>query len=125
MKAMTSVTKECVNEYIRIIHSVTKFSPDYLMDGHDSHIVPISLIENRDLTEHRAKALRNSKENYAENKKRIDKNRRSHVFRVDDLVRVDNGNKLNRNKLDPIRVGPFRVLRRVSESMLRKKEEGS
>ena len=48
---------------------------------------------------------------------RIDKNRRNHVFKTGDLVYVESGNKLNRNKLDKIRLGPFRVKCQLSDTM--------
>ena len=116
-KAWSSIAKESLEEYNRTIHSVTKFSPNYLMDGRDSHIVPAPLLECRDLIQDRAEAFRNSLRNFEANKKRIDLNRRKYEFRVDDLVYVENGNKLNRNKLDQIRIGPFRIVRQMSKSM--------
>ena len=55
--------------------------------------------------------------NFEANKKRIDLNRRKYEFKVNDLVYVENGNELDRNKLDQIRIGPFRAVRQVSESL--------
>lgn len=116
-KPWSKIASECVDDYNRTVHSVTRFSPNYLMDGQDSHIVPDPLIEGRNLTQDRAEAFMNSMRNFDKNRERSDKNRKCHVFSVNDLVYVENGNKLNRNKLDNVRVGPFRVLRRLSHSM--------
>lgn len=38
-------------------------------------------------------------------------------FEIGDLVYVENGNKLNRRKLDEIRSGPFKILSRISHSI--------
>lgn len=35
-------------------------------------------------------------------------------FKVDDYVYIENGEKLNRNKLDPIRCGLYRIKERIS-----------
>ena len=45
------------------------------------------------------------------------KKRRQHEFKIGDMVFTHNGNKLNRNKLEEIRKGPFKILRRISNSM--------
>lgn len=116
-RAWPTIAKECVDDYNRTTHSVTKFSPEYLMNGNDSHIIPSSLITKRDLSKDRAEALLNSIRNFEANKIRIDKNRRNHVFKENDLVYVENGNKLNRNKLHKIRLGPFRIIRQISDTM--------
>lgn len=116
-RAWSKIAEECVEEYNRTIHSITKFSPDYLIDGKTSEIIPTNLIEKRDLEKDRAEALRNSIRNFEKNKLRIDKNRKKYVFKENEYVYVDNGHKLNRNKLDEIRLGPFRIIKRLSNSM--------
>ena len=116
-RAWPKVAEECVQEYNRTTHTVTKFSPNYLMDGNRSHIVPEELTSESNLAEDRIQALINSWNDFKRNKERIDANRRTESIEVGDYVFVENGNKLNRNKLAEIRAGPFRVIRRVSESM--------
>lgn len=113
----TKIAESCVQEYNRTIHTTTKFAPAYLLFGETSDIVPTSLQPEHNLAQDREEALRNSKKNYERNKKRIDKNRKELEFQEGDLVYVSNGNKLNRNKLDEVRRGPFVITRRVSNSI--------
>ena len=115
-RAWTTIAAECVKEYNRTDHSVTKFSPDYLMEGKRSDIVPEELSENRSLTEDRIMAMLNSDKNFERNKQRVDKLRREEDFNADDLVYVENGNRLNRGKLEEIRTGPFKVIRKISNT---------
>lgn len=111
------MAEQCVNEYNRTIHSVTKFAPEYLMSGEKSEIVPPALSRRSDLEADRKTALQNSIKNHQKNKKRIDLRRVEHEFKEGDLVLVHTGSKLNRNKLDEIRSGPHRIIRRVSSSI--------
>ena len=80
-------------------------------------IVPKELIRERNLEGDRRTAGRNSEIDHRRNKKRVDKQRASHKFKVGDEVYVSNGSKLNRGKLKEVRVGPFKIKRRVSGSM--------
>lgn len=47
----------------------------------------------------------------------MDQGRKETEFKIDDYVYIENGNKLNRNKLDPIRSGPYRVMEKVSDHL--------
>jgi len=47
----------------------------------------------------------------------VDKTRIDHTFQENDLVYIENGNKMNRNKLDEIRSGPFRIIKKLSNSI--------
>lgn len=38
-------------------------------------------------------------------------------FEVGNSVFVDNGNKLNRRKLDELRIGPYRIVEKISNSI--------
>ena len=116
-RAWTKIATDCVDEYNRTNHSVTKFEPDYLMYGKTSDIAPIELLERCDLQNDRTEALLNSIKDFERNKLRIDKLRREETFKVNEYVYVENGNHLNRGKLEEVRMGPFRVTRRVSHSM--------
>ncbi|KAF0759011.1 Integrase catalytic domain-containing protein [Aphis craccivora] len=51
-------------------------------------------------------AYKNIIKSYDYNKKLFDKNRKDMEFNVGDMVYVENGNKLNRRKLDELRIGP-------------------
>ena len=60
-------------------------------------------------------ASKNSEKAHLANKKIFDKNKNPETFSVGDLVYVLHGNSLNRNKLNEIRTGPFKIKRVVSK----------
>ena len=70
-----------------------------------------------ELSSDRKAAFQNTLRNHEKNKRRVDKHRAEYEFRPGDQVLVHNGSRLNRNKLDEIRGGPFEVIRRVSNSI--------
>lgn len=47
----------------------------------------------------------------------IDKKRTIHNFKTGDMVYVENGHKLNRRKLDELRIGPFKIEKKLSQSI--------
>lgn len=47
----------------------------------------------------------------------IDKNRTVHNFKTGDMVCVENGHKLNKRKLDELRIGPFKIEEKLSHSI--------
>ena len=47
----------------------------------------------------------------------IDKRRKERTFKKGDIVYVTITNKLDRNKLEQVRSGPFLIIRRISNSM--------
>lgn len=51
------------------------------------------------------------------NKTIHDRNKRNYNFNVGDQVYIENGNRLNRKKLDELRIGPYKILKRISNSM--------
>lgn len=107
-----------MDEYNNTRHSVTGFSPNHLLHGKVIEIVPKGIIENRiNLEEDRKKAFQNSMKNFIINKERYDKTRREHEFKIENMVFVHNGNKLNRSKLDKIRKGSFKILKRIWNTM--------
>ena len=116
-KAWTTIARQCVIEYNETIHSSTKFAPNYLMHGIPSNIVPFELRPITNLEEDRQKALENSNRAHNDNKIRVDKNRNKPEFKVGDLVYFENGNKLNRGKLDEVRIGPFPLIRRLCDTV--------
>lgn len=111
---------ECVSDYNNTIHSVTKFSPNYLLNNVNLPIIPdLQKNEINNLLNNRLKAFENSKKAHLANKRLYDKNRKPVNFKVNELVYVHHGNSLNRNKLDEIRRGPFKILERISNSMFK------
>lgn len=75
-------------------------------------------------------AFQNSIKSHAYNKSLYDKNRKDYIFNVGDMVYVENGNKLNRKKLDEIRIGPYEIVEKISNSIYKvnlghKKEESN
>lgn len=118
LKPWSRIAEECVEEYNRTIHSVTRFPPCYLQDGTEVTLSPIDLNEN-DLNEDRKQAKVNNDRFFNKMKQRVDKKFKDKELKIGDLVFVDLGNKLSRNKLDPIRDGPFQIIEQCSPLMYR------
>ncbi|XP_048000465.1 uncharacterized protein LOC125237440 [Leguminivora glycinivorella] len=118
--AWTTIAQNCVKSYNETEHTVTGFAPKYLLNGTDATILPNELKHqktNYDLTQDRKKALENTLKSHNYNKMIYDKNRRHIDFQVGDTVFVDNGNKLNRKKLDELRIGPYNIIGKISNSI--------
>lgn len=97
--AWTSIAHNCVEKYNETEHTVTGFSPKYLLQGEDTSILPNELKtkkDNNNLENDRTIALENSIKYHEYNKKIYDKNRKDYDFNVGDLVYVENGNRPNR-----------------------------
>lgn len=116
-RSWARTAEQCVEEYNRTRHSSTGFAPGYLLYGSASSIIPDELHEKGDLEADRRTAAANSRRAFEANKRRVDRNRRDYEFKPGDLVIVHGGSKLNRGKLNPVRRGPFKVLRRLSNSI--------
>ena len=113
-----TIAHVCVNEYNDTVHSATLFAPSYLMYAKELEIVPPELKLPGDLANDRKTAFLNSLRNHEENRLRINKRKDlEYVFKVGEMVYIDNGNKLNREKLDEIRSGPFPIVRKISSSI--------
>lgn len=118
--AWTTVAHHCVEKYNETEHTVTKFSPKYLLQGEDTSILPIELKRkksNNILGKDRLQAFDNSLKYHNYNKGLYDANRINYNFKVGDLVYVQNGNRLNRKKLDELRIGPYKILNQISKSI--------
>jgi len=88
------------------------------MYAKELEIVPPELKLPGDLANDRKTAFLNSLRNHEENRLRINKRKDlEYVFKVGEMVYIDNGNKLNREKLDEIRSGPFPIVRKISSSI--------
>lgn len=105
---------KCVSEYNDTIHSVTKFSPNYLLNGKKLSLLPFQSNVIYDLDNDRKIAFENSQKSHFRNKRKFDKKRKNIDFEVGDLVYVNHGNPLNKNKLEEIRTGPFRISQKLS-----------
>lgn len=119
-KTWTTVARECVDTYNNTIHTITGYTPNYLLYGTDNIIIPTELRQekqHKNWIEDRKKALENTKRSHNYNKTLFDKHRKNWEFKSGDLVYVENGNKLNRKKLDEIRIGPYRIIQKISESI--------
>lgn len=121
-KAWTTIAQECVSKYNETIHSVTGFAPEYLLNGTDITILPNELKEeksNSNWIRDRKIALENTIKSHNYNKTLFDKNRKYCEFNVGDMVFVENGNKLNRKKLDELKIGPYEIVEKISNSIYR------
>jgi len=88
------------------------------MNGVRSPILSnVKNLEVSNLEKDRKLAFQNSQRSHLNNKKRYDKNKREPNFKVGQLVYVQHGNALNRNKLSEIRTGPFKIFQRISNCL--------
>lgn len=121
-RAWTTVARECIQKYNETEHSVTGFAPKYLLDGTNVSILPNELktteSEDKWMADRRL-ALENTIKSHKYNKKIFDRNRKMHEFNVGDSVYVENGNRLNRKKLDELKIGPFKIVEKISNSIYR------
>lgn len=118
--AWTTIAQKCVEKYNETEHTVTKFAPKYLLEGENVNVIPAELklrYTQEDLKRDRKLALKNTIHSHNYNKKIYDHHRDEYKFNVGDRVYVENGNRLNRKKLDELRVGPYKILRKVSNSI--------
>lgn len=118
--AWTTIAQNCVKKYNETEHTVTGYAPTYLLNGTDVTILPNELkskkTENNWIHD-KQKALANTLRSHNYNKTLYDKNRKQFDFKVGDMVFVENGNKLNRKKLDELRIGPYRIEDKLSNTI--------
>lgn len=119
--AWTTIAHQCTDRYNNTEHTVTGFSPKYLLEGQNISIIPKQLkqVSTNNLETDRKTALANTIRSHNYNKSIFDKNRVEHEFKVGDLVYVENGHRLNRKKLDELRSGPFKILEKISNSIFK------
>lgn len=90
------------------------------MEGENVDIVPLELkprYTKEDLNRDRKQALQNTIKSHDYNKKVYDSGREEYKFEVGDRVYVENGNRLNRKKLDELRIGPYKIVKKISSSI--------
>jgi len=118
-KSWPQVAEECVKDYNNTIHSSTGFTPNYLLTGGNESFLPEEISDDdlTNLADNREKAFKKSREIHNQNKEYYDKNVKQIDYKVGDLVYVRSANKLNRDKLDPIRDGPFKIKKKISDVM--------
>uniref|UniRef100_A0ABD2WZ92 Integrase catalytic domain-containing protein n=1 Tax=Trichogramma kaykai TaxID=54128 RepID=A0ABD2WZ92_9HYME len=95
--AWTKLAQKCVEKYNETDHTVTGFSPKFLLQGENTSSLPEKLREVTDqnhLREARATALKNSMKYHEYNKKVYDKNRKDQEFKVGDMFKFVNMNNL-------------------------------
>ncbi len=103
-KCWTKLLENVVEEYNNTVHSVTQFSPKYLLFGIKPFEPPINgYYPNLDIA--REIALENSKRNHETNKLYYDRNHISFSFKTGDLVYVENKSDISRRKLEPLMLG--------------------
>ena len=114
----TKIAEKSVEEYNHTRHSVTGFAPNHLLYGKMIEIIPKGITEKKiNLKRDREEAFKNSARNFEINKQKYGKKRREHEFKIGDTVFTHNGNRMNRNKLEEIRKGSFKILRKISNSI--------
>jgi len=120
--AWTTIAHECVKKYNETEHTVTGFAPEYLLNGTDVTMLPKELKQEYpeySWIQDRKRALKNTIISHSYNKKLFDKNRKHFEFDIGDKVFVENGNKLNRKKLDELKIGPYEIIEKLSNSIYR------
>lgn len=115
--AWSSLAHRCTKEYNSTVHSSTGFSPTYLLTGQRDIISPLDNTTPDTYINDLKLAHRNSLLSHERNKTRLDRNRVCKTFSIGDTVYIANGNKLNRDKLDPVRLGPFVIHRKISKDI--------
>ena len=121
--AWTTIAQECTARYNDTEHSVTKFAPKYLLEGTNIENLPPELQKKtdiHDLLEDRKKALENTKKSHDYNKNSYDKLRKEQNFNEGEYVYAESGNSLNK-KLDEIRIGPYKINKKISNSIFKLK----
>lgn len=103
------------HNYNRTIHSLTGLTPKYLMFGKLNPISPIPNFPTYSLDIQ--KAFQKSQISHMRNKVRFDSGNKDIQFKEGDTVYIENGNVLKRDKLDQVSIGPFKIKRKLSNSI--------
>jgi transposase InsO family protein len=114
-QAWANVANKCTNEYNTTVHSSTKFTPAYLMYGKTEPISPFQSVS--DYSGDLILAYNNSLIAHEKNKTRYDQGREETILEIGEEVYIENGNRLNRTKLDEVRIGPFKIKRKIANTV--------
>jgi len=109
-----------VEKYNGTEHTVTKFAPKYLLEGENLNVLPLELKKRctkEVLKRDRKLAFKNTIKSHDHIKKIFDLHRQNHELKVGDRVYVENGNRFNRKKLEELRIGPNKTLKKISNSI--------
>ena len=118
-KSWPTLVEEVGLEYNNTTHTVTKYSPELLMYGFEKLPTNRADCKPVNLEQIRQEARQNTKKYFIKNKKFVDRNRRQVELNVGDQVFAKICNKLNREKLDELRSGPFEIEEKLSENVFR------
>lgn len=118
--AWITIAQKCVEKYNETEHTVTKFAPKYLLEGENVNILPPELKSRstkEDLEKDRKLAIKNTIKSHNYNKKIFDLHREKYKLEVGDRVYVENGNRLNKKKMDELRIEPYKIVKKISNSI--------
>ena len=121
-KAWTTIAHECVEKYNRTNHSITGYAPCYLLYGTDATILPNELRKeciHSGWIRDKEGALSNTFNSHYYKKMFHNRKRKNREFKVGDMVYVENGNKINRKKLEELRIGPYKIVEKNQIQFLR------
>ena len=93
-----------------------------MLYGTDATILPNELREeciHSDWIRDKERALNNSLKSHYYNKMCYDRKRKNREFKVGDMVYVENGNKINRKKLEELRIGPYKIVEKNQIQFMR------
>jgi len=111
-----------VNKYNRLEHTITGFTPEYLLYGTDTNNIPEELRRKKngeDWIRDKKLALERTLRSHKYNKSIFDRDRKHHEFNVGDRIYIENGNKLNRKKLEELRIGPFTIEKKFQTQFIK------
>lgn len=107
--ARSTIAHRCADKYNETQLWIKKFSPKYLLEN--TNILPTKW--NRDAHKRTSSCIREHKKSHLYNEL-FDKDTKRHPLDVGDAVYAENANRLNRQKLDRLKSGPYRIIRKMT-----------
>ena len=108
------ILDKVIIEYNNTPHNITEFSPSFLMFGIKPY-PEYNLTNGLSIENARKIAFDNSNKSHEQNKQYYDKKHNNISFETNDLVYIENKNDITRRKLEPIMIGPFRIVKKLSD----------